>query len=153
MTLVAKHGNKAMTIPTPEQIQRQIALEMGLRPATEAEIQADWRGALPYRPWVDSKGNYQRLPNWSLDRNASKELPIEDMDAYWDAYGSFVDYYPHPERTAFDTAETESLAWLLYKGWHWSECLTCGGDGILHGSSCEKCKGVGSEFQKTDEPH
>ena len=126
-----------MTAPSPEQLQREIAKRLGW---THLHVVNGRLGGIPPDSVIPI-----HCPNWPTDRNASYELPVEDGDRqlYERAYNDIGKNFAHPF-----SAYNESLAWLLYKGWRWDDCLICGGDGILHDYTCEKCKGEGGEWEK-----
>ena len=111
--------------PTHTQINDQIGLVLGLEPSS-----------------------------WSLNRNASYELPV-DVEGIWQkaagdyemAFFEAFEYYGwHPARLL--SAYQECLIWLLYKGWRWADCDSC--EGEPHGVSedCTDCNGEGGEWRK-----
>ncbi|KKN70690.1 hypothetical protein LCGC14_0428450 [marine sediment metagenome] len=131
--------------PTPEKLQAMrvlIAELLGWTRGNSVSI-SRCKGGL-HEHWHDKDGNCQgpHLPNWPGDRNASSELPIEKTPAAWNAYCRALDYYDELLELPFDGrhhATVESLAWLLYKGYRWVECVDCEGEGQLAGEvSCEE---------------
>ena len=57
-------------------------------------------------------------PDWLNDRNASYDLPVENQWNYAEALSQLILSMPDEDRPIWG-AYTESLAWILYKGYKW----------------------------------
>ncbi len=104
-------------------------------------------------------GGVQEYEDWPTDRNASYELPHDDLEKYFEAQSEYMGGSKDSIVQGFCDAKEECLIWLLYKGRRWVECETCKGemyiasqpDGEPDGCpECYKNKREGGEWKSTD---
>ncbi len=107
---------------TPDQIQAMTELIAKLLGWTELNIDEDVDLLVGLEPKGDSV--FRVPPNWPGDRNASKDLSVEDMEKFTYFIEAVSIWGPIPEggRDPRLSAEKECLAWLFYKGYRWVEC-------------------------------
>ena len=156
-----------MNRPTPDQIQAMTELIAKLLGWTALRVV---KGVLfGLRPEDAGKNVLweAKVPNWPGDRNASYELPVKAGDRdYFIAASQIAANHNFPCRLLdlvqplLWPAYWESLAWLLYKGYRWVECDSCGGKGkipvinnkahLQYGMKmpCPACNGQGGKFVK-----
>ena len=115
-------------MPTKKQVQRKIVEALGWVWRNDA-----CPGICPNQA-ITPNGKIVSVPNWPTNREDSYKL-IKDI--------SFA-----PFDSAVMSAYDESMLYLETEGWRWTECLVCGGDGILHDYTCEKCSGERGEWVK-----
>lgn len=129
--------------PTPEQVQRKIAEEMGW---TNLGAEPNMVGTVP-------GGDYAAIvPNWPESIEDAINLRDEETMLRLHGYpgGLWVIYYTSEVKIEDKSlAQGISLAWLLYKGWRW---VTCPEDECHNGQwragECPTCSGAGGEFER-----
>ncbi|HDZ13570.1 hypothetical protein LCGC14_0601720 [marine sediment metagenome] len=129
-------------MPTNKQIQLKIAEVQGwdslfLDPFKKLKGQLDESGLIS-------------VPNWPGDRNASYELPVEDVSKYARCCALLEQNGFHDGSGYLRTSRFESLAWLFYKGRQWVEC-DCEVPAVPTPEDiCPKCNGEGGEWVKIE---
>ena len=106
-----KNMEVIVNYPSNDQVQRFMAKLLGYKRKHSAGKGREY--------WLYPDGSqHNSLPNWPSDRNASYDLPVENQWNYADALSQLILSMPDDDRPIWD-AYTESLAWILYKGYKW----------------------------------
>ena len=117
-----------MTNPTPLVVWQFMAELQGWTDLKRSPIDNRLWGLPPQDTVAElDLGKYMLVPNWPGDRNASRDLPVEDYHKLNDAHCSFEnDYFAVAisKREMFDVrypAWLECMMWIFYMGYRWDD--------------------------------
>ena len=152
-----------MTNPTPQVVQRFIAERLGWTDLKRSPIDNRLWGLPPQDTVAElDLGKYMLVPNWPGSHDAARRLEVKDKSRFAlclfeIAFGEENSDDPTLMVTGevgqllFATSDQWCLAWILYKGYKWTECVGCRMSGASNlprnkREHCEVCSGNGGEF-------